>query len=102
VFSLYRDCAERFRSGSFRFCLKLEHVTFVMTCGLARFFFGIRGEKSPWPPLTNYEFKKSELFTTFRFMWFVGRDIVVGIATRYELLGPEIESRLGRDFPQPS
>jgi hypothetical protein len=31
--------------------------TVVMTCGLAR-FFGIRGEKSLWPPLTNYEFKK--------------------------------------------
>jgi hypothetical protein len=26
----------------------------------------------------------------------------VGIATRYELDGPEIESRFGRDFPHPS
>jgi len=29
----------------------------------------------------------------------VSRDISVGIATRYGLDGPEIESRLGRDFP---
>jgi hypothetical protein len=32
----------------------------------------------------------------------VGRDSVVGIATRYELDGPGIESRWERDFPQPS
>ena len=29
----------------------------------------------------------------------VGRDISVGIATRYGLDGPGIESRWGRDFP---
>jgi len=33
---------------------------------------------------------------------FAGRDSSVGIATRYGLDGPGIESRLGRDFPQPS
>ena len=32
----------------------------------------------------------------------VGRDSVVGITTRYELDGPGIESRWGKDFPQPS
>jgi hypothetical protein len=32
----------------------------------------------------------------------VGRDFVVGIATRYGLDGPGIESRWGRDFPHPS
>jgi hypothetical protein len=32
----------------------------------------------------------------------VGRDSAVGIATRYGLDGPRIESRLGRDFPYPS
>jgi hypothetical protein len=101
VFPLYRDCAEIFRNGLFRFCLKLEHVTVVvMTRGLAR-FFGVRGEKSLWPPLANYEFKKSELFIAFRFTWFVGRDIVVSIATCYGLDGPEFESRWGR-VPQPS
>jgi hypothetical protein len=31
-----------------------------------------------------------------------GRDSVVGIATRYGLDGPGIESRCGRDFSQPS
>ena len=31
-----------------------------------------------------------------------GRDSVVGIATRYGLEGPEIESLWGRDFPHPS
>ena len=30
----------------------------------------------------------------------VGRDSSVGIATRYGLDGPEIESRWGRDFPR--
>jgi hypothetical protein len=30
------------------------------------------------------------------------RDCVVGIATRYELDGPGIESLWGRDFPRPS
>jgi len=35
--------------------------------------------------------------------WFVlGRDNAVGIATRYRLDGPGIESRWGRDFPHPS
>jgi hypothetical protein len=29
------------------------------------------------------------------------RDSSVGIATRYELDGPGIESRWGRDFPDP-
>ena len=32
----------------------------------------------------------------------VGRDSSVGIATRYGLDGPGIESRWGRDFPHPS
>jgi hypothetical protein len=32
----------------------------------------------------------------------VGRDSVVGIATRYGMDGPEIKSRWGRDFPHPS
>ena len=33
---------------------------------------------------------------------YCGRDSSVGIATRYELEGPGIESRWGRDFPHPS
>ena len=32
----------------------------------------------------------------------MGRDSVVGIATRYELDGPGIESRWGQYFPHPS
>ena len=36
------------------------------------------------------------------FYCFVGRDSSVGIATRYELDGPGIESRWRRDFQQPS
>ena len=32
----------------------------------------------------------------------VGWDSAVGIATRYGLDGPGIESRWGRDFPHPS
>jgi hypothetical protein len=33
--------------------------------------------------------------------WIVGRDSSVGIATRYGLDGPGIESRWGRNFSQP-
>jgi hypothetical protein len=33
---------------------------------------------------------------------YVGRDSVVGIATRYGLDGPGIESQWERDFPHPS
>ena len=32
----------------------------------------------------------------------MGRDSAVGIATRYGLEGPGIDSQLGRDFPRPS
>ena len=32
----------------------------------------------------------------------MGHDSSVGIASRYGLDGPRIESRLGRDFPHPS
>ena len=40
----------------------------------------------------------------FRYVptYHVGRDSSVGIATRYGLDGPGIESRWGRDFPHPS
>jgi len=34
--------------------------------------------------------------------WVVGRDSSVGIATRYGLDGPGIESQWGREFPHPS
>ena len=34
--------------------------------------------------------------------YWVGRDSLVGIATRYGLEGPEIESRRGRGFSHPS
>ena len=36
------------------------------------------------------------------FMAITSRDSSVGMATRYGMDGPEIESRWGRDFPQPS
>jgi hypothetical protein len=36
------------------------------------------------------------------FIWGVGRDSAVGIATRYRLECPRIESRWGRDFSHPS
>ena len=45
-----------------------------------------------------------ELILLFYFVLYlvVGRDSSVGIVTRYELDGPGIESRWGRDFPHPS
>ena len=39
--------------------------------------------------------------TTYNYSY-VGRNTVVDIATRYWLDGQGIESRWGRDFPQPS
>jgi hypothetical protein len=48
----------------------------------------------------------THLYSKFNFVWacfrVVGRDRTVGIATRYGLDGPGIESRWGRDFPRPS
>ena len=41
-------------------------------------------------------------FSTLYHERFVGRDSSVGTANRYELDGPGIESRWGRDFPHPS
>jgi hypothetical protein len=40
-----------------------------------------------------------------KYSWYLCRDKVVGIATRYGLDSPEIESRLGQDFthqPRPA
>jgi hypothetical protein len=43
------------------------------------------------------------LLLQFLYLAFIGgRDSAVGIATRYRLEGPGIESRWGRDFPKPS
>jgi hypothetical protein len=41
-------------------------------------------------------------YITFLIRLVVGRDSSVGIATRYGLDGPEIESRWRQDFPHPS
>jgi hypothetical protein len=50
--------------------------------------------------------KKHWIFTTLGIYVFctilTGRDSVVGIATGYELDGPGIKSRWGRDFQHPS
>ena len=42
------------------------------------------------------------LIHTFSIAYAVGRDSSVGKATGYGLDGPGVESRWGRDFPQPS
>jgi len=41
-------------------------------------------------------------FIDWTFMLIVGRDSVVGTATRYALYGRGIESLWGRELPQPS
>jgi hypothetical protein len=50
--------------------------------------------------------QKSLYFTYTFYLWDLtiteGRDSSVGIAIRYGLDGPGIESRWGRDFPRPS
>ena len=54
----------------------------------------------------NGFFKDSRYPRTLTFLsgdsLFNGRDSAVGIATRYGLESPEIESRRGRDIPYPS
>jgi hypothetical protein len=45
--------------------------------------------------------KRNCLYATW-YKYIVGRDSSVGIATRYRLHGPGIESRNGCDFPHPS
>jgi hypothetical protein len=47
----------------------------------------------------NQKFVKRNLAQFLSSTNFVGRDISVGIATRYGLVGPGIESRWKRDFP---
>ena len=46
--------------------------------------------------------KEEKSYIVFEQLVCVGRDSSVGIATRYGLDGPGIESRWGRDFPYPS
>jgi hypothetical protein len=54
-----------------------------------------------WMKLRSLSFRYVLQFT-LNIIQHVGRDSVVGIAIRYELDGPGIESRRGRDFQQPS
>jgi hypothetical protein len=49
---------------------------------------------------TELQYASTAFLTVFIFK--LGRDSSVGIATRYELDSPGIESRWGRDFPHPS
>jgi len=44
---------------------------------------------------------KDQVILSLNVLLTMGRDSSVGIATRYGLDGPGIESRLGRDFPDP-
>jgi len=57
-----------------------------------------RSNPSPW----NARLKQQVFYGYPEFFFFVGRENSVGIATRYWLDCPVIESRLGRDFPHPS
>jgi hypothetical protein len=52
-----------------------------------------------WPPRENLVVGSENI--SHLSLVAVGRDSSVGIPTRYGLDGPEIESRWGRDFPQP-
>ena len=45
---------------------------------------------------------KASSVTSLEYLWGLGRHGPVGVATRYGLDGPRIESRWGRDFPHPS
>jgi len=50
----------------------------------------------------NKYFTDDAVRFTYRLLQHVGQDSVFGIETRYELDGPGIESRQGRNLPQPS
>jgi len=70
-------------------------------------FWPLFSEDSSWATynlsrmLTNVADKTCFILCRY-WIQIVGRDSPVGIATRYGLDGPVIESRWGRDFPHPS
>ena len=67
-----------------------SHVTCILpTCSPVKLWYSL--EENEWAV------KTSQCLSHAR-----GRDSSVGIATRYGLHGPGIESRWGRDFPHPS
>jgi hypothetical protein len=66
----------------------VPHIQIISITVLASFYF--------CKELINY------LYILYRLNLPEGRDSSVGIATRYGLDGPGIESRWGRDFPHPS
>jgi hypothetical protein len=57
-----------------------------------------------WSPLVQFAWSRVFVHLSLDFVLaiFVGRDSVVGIATRYELDGPGVESWWERDFQHPS
>ena len=79
---------ERFETVDKILCWTPKEVLFSISV----FFFGLF-------PFLNFVDKWVKLPVID---WMVRRDSPVGIATRYELDGPGIEFRWGRDFPHPS
>ena len=91
------------RQSLFCTCPPVQPVAFIL-CACGSKDVCIQSSHFAYNPNINYVFLISIPFsilprnnTTVR-----GRDSSVGIATRYGLDGPGIESRWGRDFPHPS
>ena len=66
------------------------------------FLFVFVVEKKELSKSVQAQTTKLASFFLLSFSLRTGRDSSVGIATRYGLDGPGIESRWGRDFPHPS
>jgi hypothetical protein len=102
-------------SISFSFLRRLAHCTcclvrnnmtlnatfwYVTPCSLLESYRHIGG-KSSHPEDGSSALRHNGCKFLPGYTVFVGRDSVVGIATRYGLDGPEIEARWRRDFPHP-
>jgi len=79
----------RFDSPNF-FSIARTTVSYINPCKILSF------------SLQNDSFSNLMYFLLPEPFIFMGRDSSVGIATRYGLAGPGIESRWGRDFPHTS
>jgi hypothetical protein len=96
------DCKPQ--SSRYPFKTRLDEPHNLYGCfGEQKTFGTAAGNQTSNPQPGRFVFQGSiETELHFRYILRVGRDSSVGMATRYGLCGPGIESRWGRDFPHPS
>ena len=105
-FRLYADLKQSVCIASYR----IKHTKYTVWAELA--FFNVEPGGTFSDHWASKDSKRGNLQITVIKKWrrglkipisiHVGRDSVVGVATRYGLVGPGIESRWGQDFPHPS